>query len=58
MLFVDFGHSKLSLYVINFTSKYQKVVYKKQMRQMGCKTLDELMLAFYADLFHKNNPDT
>jgi molecular chaperone DnaK (HSP70) len=40
VLFVDFGHSKLSLYVIKFTKNYQKVLFQKHLRQVGCKNLD------------------
>jgi len=39
-MFVDFGHSKLSVYVIQFTKNYQKIVYQKDLRQLGCKNLD------------------
>lgn len=56
-MFVDFGHSKLSLYVIRFTKNYQKVLYHNHLRQTGCKNLDECMLAFYSQLFEKNNPN-
>lgn len=57
IVFVDFGHSKLSLYAIKFTKHYQKVIYQKHHRQLGCKHLDQLMLQYYADLFDKANPD-
>lgn len=40
VLFVDFGHSKLSLYAIKFTKNYQKVVFQAHSRQLGCKNLD------------------
>jgi molecular chaperone DnaK (HSP70) len=56
-MFVDFGHSKLSLYVIKFTKNYQKVVFQSHLRQVGCRNLDEQMLAFYSDLFENSNPN-
>ena len=43
VLFVDFGHSKLSLYAMKFTKNYQKVIYEKHLRQLGCKNIDKLM---------------
>jgi|688.fasta_scaffold391734_1 hypothetical protein len=55
-MFLDFGHSKLSLYIIKFTKNYQKVIYQKNLNQLGCRDLDELMLSFYSDLFAKQNP--
>jgi molecular chaperone DnaK (HSP70) len=55
-MFVDFGHSKLSLYVIRFTKNYQKVVFQRHLRQLGCKNLDEKMLEFYSAVFEKSNP--
>lgn len=56
-MFIDFGHSKLSLYIIKFTRNYQKVVYQKHLRQFGCKNMDQIMLNFYSELFQKNNPN-
>lgn len=53
---MDFGHSKLSLYAIKFTKNYQKVLYQKHLRQVGCKNLDQKMLSFYSELFEKSNP--
>ena len=55
-MFIDFGHSKFSIYVIKFTKNYQKVMYQKHLRQFGCKNMDDLMLAFYSQIFEKNNP--
>ena len=57
VLFVDFGHSKLSLYAMKFTKNYQKVIYEKHLRQLGCKNIDKLMFEFYATLFEKENPN-
>lgn len=57
MLFIDFGYSKISLYVISFTKQYQKVIFEKHSRQLGCKKIDELMFQYYADLFQKANPN-
>ena len=57
VLFVDFGHSKLSLYAMKFTKNYQKVIYEKHLRQLGCKNIDKLMFEFYASLFEKENPN-
>lgn len=51
VLFVDFGHSKLSIYAIKFTKNYQKVIFQTHSRQIGCKNLDELMLQYYSDCF-------
>jgi heat shock protein 4 len=57
IMFIDLGHSKLSLYVIKFTKNYQKVVYQNHLRQLGCKNFDELMLNFYSELFERSNPN-
>lgn len=43
VLFADFGHSKLSLYAMKFTKKYQKVIFESHMPLMGCKNIDQLM---------------
>lgn len=56
-MFLDFGHSKLSLYIIKFTRNYQKVLYQKQINQLGCRDLDEIALQFYSNLFEKQNPN-
>ena len=50
-LFVDFGHSKLSVYAIKFTQKYQKVILQHHRRQLGCRNLDALMYQFYSTMF-------
>ena len=55
VLFIDFGHSKLSIYAMKFTKNYQKVVYEKHLRQMGCKNIDQLMFELYASEFQKQN---
>ncbi len=57
VLFIDFGHSKLSLYAMKFTKKYQKVLFQKHMRQLGCKNMDQLMFQFYSNLFEAANPN-
>lgn len=56
-MFLDFGHSKLSLYIIKFTRNYQKVLYQKHLNQLGCRDLDEIVLKFYSELFEKQNPN-
>lgn len=42
---------------MKFTKNYQKVIYQKHLRQLGCKQLDQLMFQFYADIFEKANPN-
>lgn len=42
---------------MKFTKNYQKVIYEKHLRQLGCKNIDQLMFNFYAELFEKANPN-
>lgn len=42
---------------MKFTKNYQKVIYEKHLRQLGCKNIDQLMFKFYAELFEKANPN-
>lgn len=56
-LFIDFGHSKLSVYAMKFTKHYQKVIYERHLSQLGCKNLDQLMFQFYSQQFEQENPN-
>lgn len=47
ILFVDFGHSKLSLTVVAFTSTRTAVVAQHHERNLGCRDIDYLLLEFY-----------
>ena len=57
VLFIDFGHSKTSLFVTAFNKQHLRVLGGKFDRQLGCKFLDQELLKFYANLFDSAHPN-
>lgn len=54
ILFVDFGHSKLSLTVVAFTSSKISIVAQYHERSLGCRDIDYLVLEFYRQYLLKS----
>lgn len=54
MLFIDFGHSKLSIFLLHFGSNSISVVLQSHHRSLGCKDLDMRMLQHYVNIFSAN----
>lgn len=51
VLFIDFGHSKTSLFCCSFTKEEMNVLYQNYERNVGCRDLDYLMYEFYRGIF-------
>lgn len=41
IIFVDFGHSKLTASLIRFTDTTMEVLYEKYNRNLGCRDIDK-----------------
>lgn len=55
VLFLDFGHSKLSSFCCSFTNQEMNVLYQDYERNIGCRDLDYLMYEFYRGYFEKSS---
>jgi heat shock protein 4 len=55
VLFVDLGHSKLSLTTVGFTREKIAVVCQHNERNLGCRDMDYLVLQFYREVFKKQS---
>lgn len=54
VLFIDFGHSKLSIFCSSFTKEEMNILYQDYERNIGCRDLDYLMYdQFYRPHFEK-----
>ena len=53
VLFIDFGHSKLSVFCCSFVKEEMNVLYQDYARNIGCRDLDHLMYEFYQGVFEK-----
>ena len=51
MLFIDFGHSKLSIFLCSFTSGEMNVLEQEHCRHIGCRDIDYHLLEFYRGIF-------
>ena len=51
MLFVDFGHSKTSLFVTAFNKQHFRLLASGFHRALGCKNIDMELIKLYADIF-------
>lgn len=51
VLFIDWGHSKLSIFCCSFTKEEMNVLYQDYARNIGCRDLDHLMYEFYRQHF-------
>jgi molecular chaperone DnaK (HSP70) len=55
VLFIDFGHSKLSLFLCSFTSSEMNVLEQDYSRHIGCRDIDYHLYEFYRGIFEKSS---
>ena len=55
VLFFDFGHSKLSIFVCSFTNGEMNVLEQEHCRHIGCRDIDYHLLEFYRGVFEKTS---
>lgn len=55
VLFLDFGHSKFSIFCSSFTKEEMNTLYQDYGRNVGCRDLDYLMYEFYRSVFDKSS---
>lgn len=55
VLFIDFGHSKVSLTTFALTKEKIAVVQQHHDRNLGCRNMDYLVLEYYREIFRKGS---
>lgn len=55
VLFIDFGHSKLSAFVCSFTKDKMTTLAQCHERNLGCRDIDYILLQFYKNVFEKSS---
>ena len=55
VLFLDFGHSKLSLFAASFTKDKATMLAQRHERHLGCRDIDYLLLQHYQKVFEKSS---
>lgn len=55
VLFLDFGHSKFSIFCCSFTKEEMNVLFQDYERNIGCRDLDFAMYEFYRNSFEKSS---
>mgnify|MGYP000979591878 FL=1 len=55
VLFVDFGHSKLSVFLCSFTNSEMNVLEQDYNRHVGCRDIDYHLYEFYRNLFERTS---
>jgi heat shock protein 4 len=55
VLFLDFGHSKLSLFACSFTNAEMNVLEQEHCRHIGCRDIDYHLYEFYRGVFEKSS---
>lgn len=55
VLFIDFGHSKLSIFACSFTSSEMNVLEQEYCRHIGCRDIDYHLYEFYRNVFEKSS---
>jgi heat shock protein 4 len=55
VLFVDFGHSKLSTFAYSFTKEKMTMLAQHHERNLGCRDIDYVLLQFYKTVFEKSS---
>ncbi|KRX04010.1 hypothetical protein PPERSA_12457 [Pseudocohnilembus persalinus] len=55
VIFVDFGHSKLSTFVSGFTKEKCRVILQEHDRHLGSRDFDWTLLKFYDKIFQEEN---
>ena len=55
VLFIDFGHSKLSTFACGFTNSEMSVLEQEYCRHIGCRDIDYHLFEFYRAVFEKSS---
>ena len=55
VLFIDFGHSKLSVFACGFTNSEMSVLEQDYCRHIGCRDIDYHLFEFYRNHFEKTS---
>lgn len=55
ILFVDFGHCKLSAFAYSFTKEKMAMEAQIHERNLGCRDIDYILLEFYRKIFEKSS---
>jgi molecular chaperone DnaK (HSP70) len=55
VLFLDFGHSKFSLFACAFTNAEMSVLEQEHCRHIGCRDIDYHLYEFYRSVFEKSS---
>lgn len=55
VLFIDFGHSKLGVFVCSFTKSEMNVLEQEYARNLGCRDIDYQLIEFYRQVFEKSS---
>jgi heat shock protein 4 len=55
VLFLDFGHSKFSLFACSFTNSEMNVLEQEYCRNLGCRDIDYHLYEFYRGIFEKSS---
>jgi heat shock protein 4 len=55
VLFIDFGHSKLSVFACAFTNSEMSVLEQEHCRHIGCRDMDHQLYEFYRAHFEKTS---
>jgi hypothetical protein len=55
VLFIDFGHSKLSIFACGFTNSEMNVLEQEHYRHIGCRDIDYHIYEFYRGIFEKSS---
>ena len=55
VLFLDFGHSKFSLFACSFTKEEMNVLEQEYCRHIGCRDIDYHLYEFYRSIFEKTS---
>jgi heat shock protein 4 len=55
VLFIDFGHSKLGVFVCSFTKSEMNVLEQEYARNLGCRNIDYQLFEFYRQVFEKSS---
>ncbi len=53
--FVDFGHSKTSLFIANIWKNKAEILYEKNDKNLGVRNLDYNLLKHFVSIFDKKN---
>jgi heat shock protein 4 len=55
VLFIDFGHSKLSIFAASFTNTEMNILDQDHSRHIGCRDIDYHLYEFYRNIFEQSS---